>query len=72
MLAFTFKIELTISCCNAGCGEGPSLGCAVQEEHGHPKGEKLSFFAVELTLFPGHACPEAKGTKRLYLQQLMS
>ena len=50
VLASIFKLELTISCCNAGGGNGPSLDCAVREEHGHPKGEKWSL----LLLFGSH------------------
>ena len=50
VLAFTFKIDLTISSCNAGGGNGPSLDCAVQEEHGHSKGERRVLFGPNSAL----------------------
>ena len=50
VLAFTFKIDLTISSCNAGGGNSPSLDCAVQEEHGHSKGERRVLFGPNSAL----------------------
>ena len=46
-------------------GNGPSLGCAVQEENGYSKGKNGSFLLEGALFFPGHFCPatEAKGKK---------
>ena len=51
--------------CTEESGNGPSLGCAVQEENDNPKGESWEVFSIFTPSLSGHICPvtEAKGKK---------
>ena len=64
VIAIIVKIDLPIPSCIAGGGTSPSLDSAVQEEHGHPKGEKWGSLCLALTfLWPCLSCNRGQRDK---------
>ena len=67
---FRLLLESIISSCIEESGKCSSLGCAVQEENGHNKGENGRFFYVSPFIFTGPFCPANRGQRRKVINWL--